>query len=271
MRAPPTAFVTLPNHWFDAPEMLDDLESIAKALQPAGRQPGYSAPTRLADPDGSLQRAVDSARGGHVSLCYPSDAPVAHAVASMALWLGAGSVPVHDILGGTVSVVQSGVGHRHDQAWHTDSTPWFYPNRWTLLGQLTQSPGVEQPQTEILAVSDLLATLRTEQRAALMKPIPWRRNFADLPEMLEPILGTPAFRWVNPVVDELYSEFDEDVVDAVCAFRSSLSAVRPKAATLCPGKLLLIDNHASLHRGPPLEADSARTLVRIKVGGRPLR
>jgi len=206
---------------------------------------------------------------GHVVLEIPPCMSSVAAAALVAAWMGLRSDQVHDHIGGTVSHVVSGVGHRHDQSWHTDSTPWHEPNRYSVLGLLSGA-GADEESTDLLALSSLhqgLADDPAAWAALRTESIPWRRNFPHLARLKAPVLGTRHPRWVWPVLEELMDELSPDLQRGVALVARLVNDVPHHSPVVTRSQVLVFDNGQMLHRGPHLEESSGRELIRIKVAG----
>ncbi len=207
---------------------------------------------------------------GHAVIEIPYGLSPLVAAALLATWMGLRSEQVHDDIGGTVSHVVSGVGHRHDQSWHTDSTPWCEPNRYSVLGLLSHGGAADQ-STDLLSLDSLSGGLASDPAAwsALRSdPIPWRRNFPQLAELHAPVMAALHPRWVWPVLEELMDEFSPDLRRGVALVARLLNEVPHYSPVVTRSQLLVFDNGRMLHRGPRLEESSGRELIRIKVTGR---
>jgi len=217
-----------------------------------------------------LVAGVREAIGTHALFRYPEQHGALHASAMLAVWMGLGAVQVHEDLGGTVTVVRSGLGHRHDQAWHTDSTPWRRPNVMSLLGHIHIATGFELPATGLLPIATLESALATDSDALhelRTTHVPWRRNFPDREQLSAPILGIDSPRWVGSVLAELRHELTPPLRRAVDVLEKHLLELPPVEETVQPGQLLMFDNRTNFHRGPQVEQTHERQLVRIKLGG----
>jgi len=206
---------------------------------------------------------------GHVILQIPTGISSVGAATMVAAWMGLRPDQVHDDIGGTVSHVTSGAGHRHDQSWHTDSTAWNEPNRYSVLG-LLQGAGASDQATDLLALACLRPGLADDPAAwaALQtEPIPWRRNFPHLPGLAAPVFATPHPRWVWPVVEELMDELSENLQRGVTSVERLINQVPYHSPVVTRSRLLVFNNGQMLHRGPHLEESSGRELIRIKVAG----
>lgn len=193
---------------------------------------------------------------------------VAHATAKR---LGHADYAASALMGGYRSEVVGSPSVPAQHAWHTDSTPWARPNRWTILGLLE---GAQDPSgaTCILPWSsvDLVGRIGRDALDALIHEcVPWRAQFPQLPPFQAPILGT-APRWFRPALQPLLDAPGSGrVAAAVAKLAEELaSASYWLEAVIEPGTLLIFDNHAVLHRGPA-SSDERRRLLRLKVEGRP--
>lgn len=207
---------------------------------------------------------------GHTLLEIPARMSGVGAATLVAAWMGLRPDQVHDDIGGTVSHVVSGVGHRHDQSWHTDSTPWHEPNRYSVLA-LLKGAGADEESTDLLALRSLrqvLASDPTALAALKTEPVPWRRNFRHLTDLYAPVLGTPHPRWVWPVLVELMDELSADLQRGVALVARHVNEVHYYTPVVTRSHLLVFNNAQMLHRGPRLERTSHRELVRIKVAGK---
>ena len=208
---------------------------------------------------------------GHVVLELPSGMSSVAAAALIGAWMGLLPDQVHGDIGGTVSHVVSGVGHRHDQSWHTDSTPWHEPNRYSVLGLLS-GIGTEDQSTDLLALSSLRQRLAASDPAAWAalqtEAIEWRRNFPHLADLRAPVLAPQQPRWVWPVLEELIDELSPELRRGVGLVARLVNEVTYHSPVVTPSKVLVFDNGRMLHRGPHLEESSGRELIRIKVAGK---
>ena len=264
--------VPLPASWFAVEPLFGDDATVRTLL----RDPSHPLIEMIRRTPGDearmLTKGVRSALGGHAQFSYPEEYGALHAAAALAAWIGPPPHSVHEELGGTVTIVRSGLGHRDDQKWHTDSTPWWRPNSMTLLGQVHLASGFEAPATELLPVS-LIDEVLIQHPETLHKlrstPIPWRRNFPQRRQLSAPILSLDQPRWVGSVLTDLEGDLEVGLQRAVDLFRSVIDAMPPVLAVVEPGRLLMFDNRANLHRGPSIEQDFERRLIRIKLGGEP--
>jgi len=184
-------------------------------------------------------------------------------------WMGLLPSAMHADIGGTVSHVVSGAGHRHDQSWHTDSTAWDDPNQYSILGLVAGRP-TGRESTDLLPVASLARGIEADPGAVAAlcgETIAWRRNFPHLPALDVPIFADSVTRWVWPVVEtELETASDNLRRGArlVARLVNELPFHRPVVSAR---QLLVFDNWRALHRGPHLEKDAGRELIRIKVAG----
>lgn len=260
----------LPSSWVDVDPLTGDDDDVRALL----RDPAHPLVAIVrATPRGegaALAKGFRSALGAHGLFSYPQDHGALHATAMLAAWIGFDPVKVHEDLGGMVTIVRSGLGGRADQKWHTDSTPWRRPNRLTLLGQIHLAEGCEAPATELLpfaTVDDALSVHPEALQILRSSPVPWRGNLPNLSGFDAPILAIDTPRWLETVLDQCGDDLPVDLQAAVGVFRSTIGALPPVGAVVEPGQLLLFDNYANLHRGPNIEQDLERSLVRIKIGG----
>lgn len=271
--------VELPLEWFaesDGSWNGDPREAVIEGLRPWGAvfQALHRVPAGTTE---SLEQALAETLYGeakHAVLSYPTDVPAAKATACLAAWLGLSSRAMSAEMGGHVSVVTSGVGHRHDQAWHTDSTPWSIPNRWTILGSLTQAEGDAPPPTGILPIGRVATAIAAATPDALVRlrstPFEWRANFTNFDSLCSPILDAVIPRWVQPIIQEQIHDRTAEEEEMIRQFEQTLNAVESETAVVKQGQVVVFDNYAALHRGPPLDETSGRQLIRIKVGGAPV-
>lgn len=269
--------VPMPPDWFDGPlPALTEPAHCAAALTDTAahlrkivtRAPSHSARAFQEQ----LLDALDS-DAAHLTITFPRHVPPPVACTLLAAWLGLPPASVHDDIGGTVSHVVSGAGHRHDQAWHTDSTAWLLPNRFSLLG-LCSTPGGQDLPTGVMPVRHLDHFLHDDQEALAAlrsETLPWRVNFPDLPQLWGSVLDPAVPRWVRPAVDPLRERMSPALARGVQRLETALAGQVPwYEPSTAAGRLVMFDNHRVLHRGPQAEASSGRELVRIKIGGRAL-
>lgn len=262
----------LPASWFSIDPLSGDDATVRSVL----RDPSHPlielirrTPT---DQARVLGAGVRSAVGAHAQFSYPPEHGALHAAAALAAWIGPAPESIHEDLGGTVTIVRSGLGHRDDQKWHTDSTPWWRPNAMTLLGHIHLAPGLASPATELLPISsveDAMAVHPAALHLLRSTSVPWRRNFPNRRQLSAPILSLDLPRWVGSVLADLEGSLGKEMQNAVDVFRRTIDAMAPVRAVVEPGQLLMFDNRANLHRGPTIEQDFERRLVRIKLGGEP--
>lgn len=270
----------MPEEWLDnigSDLEIDTVEEVIAALtdeaHPVQERVRNTSPNVAAEFEKAFSSATRTSRG-YAEVLYNPSLPVAWAASSLALWLGFGRDTYSSAIGGHISIVSSGIGHRHDQAWHTDSTPWVVPNRWTILGLLSMRERLALPATGILPLETVASALAWDP-AVLQRlrshSVDWRANFPDLSPLRAPILDATFPRWVHPVVVEQHEEMGGEFQGAVESLVSVLShGALWHEPTVKPGVLLVFDNYAVLHRAPLLEATAGRQLLRIKVGGVPV-
>ncbi|MGY3129153.1 alpha-ketoglutarate-dependent taurine dioxygenase [Agrococcus sp. UYP33] len=264
--------IPLPASWFTMAPIYGDDATVRAILRDPSHPLVELVRRTPADQARELASGVRSAVGSHAQFSYPQEHGALHAAAALAAWIGPAPESVHQDLGGTVTIVRSGLGHRDDQKWHTDSTPWWRPNAMTLLGQVHLAPGFEAPATELLPISkvdDAMAEYPAALHTLRSTPVPWRRNFPERRQFSAPILSLDPPRWVGSVLADLQGTLAEELQDAVDLFRRTIDAMSPVQAVVEPGRLLIFDNRANLHRGPSIEQHLERRLVRVKLGGEP--
>lgn len=193
-------------------------------------------------------------------------------VSTVGALLGHVGHPADPTLGGSVSEVPTGGSDRYEQNWHTDSTPWATPNRWTVLGLLRADPALREPATGVLpwdevdaawpGAAEALGVLRHHEVA-------WRLRYPGLAQLHAPVRGAVP-RWFRPALDEVI-DHGPPAVSLAC--RSLERAVGGATcwyeAVVAPSRVLVFDNHSALHRGPAIKEPSTRTLLRFKAGGSP--
>ena len=264
--------IPLPARWFTVTPLTGDDSSVRSVLRDPSHPLVEAVRHTPAAEARVLAEGVRRAFGAHMQFSYPSRAGALHATTALAAWIGLEPGSVHEDLGGTVTIVRSGLGHRDDQKWHTDSTPWLRPNAMTLLGQVHLADGFEAPSTELLplgTVDEAMAEHPEVLHILRSTPVPWRRNFPDRRQLSAPILSLDPPRWVGSVLADLGDEISVELRDAVTVFKKTIDALLPVRAVVEPGRLLMFDNRANLHRGPNIEQNFERRLVRIKLGGEP--
>ncbi|SMQ58072.1 hypothetical protein SAMN06295909_0099 [Plantibacter sp. VKM Ac-1784] len=262
----------LPASWFTIEPLVGDDATVRQALRDSSH-PLVATVRRTSVKDAcGLSAGVRSAVGSHAQFTYPREYGALHAAAALAAWIGPAPESVHEDLGGTVTIVRSGLGHRDDQKWHTDSTPWWCPNAMTLLGQVHLAADYEAPATELLpisAVDEAMAEYPAALHLLRSTSVPWRRNFPERRQFSAPILSLDRPRWVGSVLADLEAGLGNELQHAISLFRGTIDAMPPVRAVVEPGRLLMFDNRANLHRGPSIEQDLERRLIRIKLGGEP--
>jgi hypothetical protein len=180
--------------------------------------------------------------------------------------LGGASGTAAGPLGGEVTTVVTSSVFDHNLAWHTDSTSWEEPNRWQVLSLVRPDDRGRPAPTSVLRWDDILDTLPTETVEVLKTDTyGWREQFAELPPLVAPILGS-APRWLRPA---LARHLEGQDGTAIATLASTIASAEQSAELeLTESCILVFDNHAVLHRGPHLDPDGGRTIVRMKLGGR---
>lgn len=229
----------LPEAWFEVEPLTGDDASVRALL----RDPSHPLVdlVRRTPPDQGrlLAVGVRSAIGAHAEFSYPEEYGAVHAAALLAAWIGPSPESVHEDLGGTVTVVRSGLGHRDDQHWHTDSTPWWRPNSMTLLGQVHLGEGYVAPATELLplvVVDQAMSAHPAALRELRSTHVPWRsKNFSERRQFSAPILSLDLPRWVGSVVSELVDDLTPAMRESVAIFRSTIAGLPPVKVVVEPG------------------------------------
>lgn len=191
-----------------------------------------------------------------------------HVTAMLAMALGgirsAGIGP----LGGEVTLVETKAVLDHNLQWHTDSTSWKVPNRWQILTLLTPDRYGRPAPTGLLAWAAVAARLKPETSARLStERYSWRTQFPTLPPLSAPVLGQ-ANRWLIPALAE-HRVGGRSLSDRALAELESVIVASSDTLSveLAEDRILVFDNHRVLHRGPSLDPDGGRTLLRVKVSG----
>lgn len=182
--------------------------------------------------------------------------------------LGGLSGTISGRLGGEVTEVVTSNILDHNQAWHTDSTSWSVPNRWQILALVTPDRFGRAAPTSILRWTNVLDRLGGIAQQLSTRKLAWRQQFPELPPLEAPILGHPP-RWLRPALAPYLDDsgrFDDLALDAID--RAIRGAHDWFDCEITRSTLLVFDNYAVLHRGPKLEPDGGRTVLRIKLGGR---
>lgn len=263
---------SLPESWFEVEPLKGSDADIRAVLRDADHPLVRRVHQTSRDEALLVTEGLRRAHGGHALFTYPAEHGALHAVTMLAIWLGLSGHQLYEDLGPTVTIVRSGFGHRHDQSWHTDSTPWRRPNIMTLLGHLHLAPGYSPPATELLPIAAVEAELLPYGdvlHALRATPIPWRRNFPDRQQFAAPILSFDAPRWVDSVIDDLRVELEPHMAAAIKMLEAVMADLAPVQAVVEPGQLLIFDNRANFHRGPKIGQKLERELARIKLGGSP--
>mgnify|MGYP003493805292 FL=1 len=192
----------LPSSWFTIDPVVGDDVEVRHVLRDSSHPLVAAIRRTPVEEARELAAGVRSAFGSHAQFSYPREYGAVHAAAALAAWIGPAPESVHEDLGGTVTIVQSGLGHRDDQKWHTDSTPWWRPNAMTLLGQVHLAGGFEAPATELLpisAVDEAMAAHPAALHTLRSTPVPWRRNFPQRRQFSAPVLSMGPPRGVGSV------------------------------------------------------------------------
>jgi hypothetical protein len=269
----PSGSLPIPAKW--ATTDLADLTSVSEADEAlrSGVPQAWlakNAHKRRSNFAAEFWRRINGPRG-HVVLELPLGMSSVAAAVLVSAWMGLRPDQVHGDIGGTVSHVVSGAGHRHDQSWHTDSTPWQEPNRYSALGLLS-GVGTDDQSTDLLALNSLQQRLVAVDPAAWMalqtEPIEWRHNFPHLANLQAPVFGPQKPRWVWPVLMEQMDEFSPALRRGVGLVARLVNEVPYDSPVVTMSKLLVFDNGRMLHRGPHLEESSGRELIRVKVAGK---
>lgn len=219
-----------------------------------------------------LRDALDCAAHG-VTVRYPPWCRAVPVVSLLGLSLGKVDYQPSPLLGGPASAVPTGGIDRYEQAWHTDSTPWATPNRWSILGMLREDPALRDAPTALLPWHLLEPAWKDDaavSAALRWHQFSWRDQYTALPKLMAPIRGDVP-RWFRPALAHLI-DGPADPIDACSAVDEALRrATTWYEAVVTPQQVLVFDNHAVLHRGPAVKDLSARTLLRLKVDGVPER
>jgi hypothetical protein len=206
-----------------------------------------------------------------VTVTFADPRYVSAVVSLLGVLLGDVDYSPESALGGPASVVSTGRVGQHEEWWHTDSTAWRTPNRWTILGLLRDDPNLLDSATSVLPWAEIERKWRgdpvmLEQLAH--RAFPWRREYPHLAPISAPICGE-VVRWFRPAL----SDYIDDLtlrVDACHALDEMLkTSSQWYDAVVAPTRVLVFDNHAALHRGPAVKEQSCRLLIRLKVSGTP--
>jgi hypothetical protein len=260
-----------------------DWESLLASWPQAEAPAGVTGTIRRVRDDGLLAkfhatgdfvpalRATLSGAAHSVVVTYSDPRQVVKVVSLLGALLGEVTYAASPTLGGPASAVPTGGIDRYEQAWHTDSTPWTAPNRWSVLGLLREDLALRNAPTSILPWSALDAGLREDAevwQALRGRRFYWRGQYPGLPQLSAPIDGDVP-RWFRPALAPLIDDPARRV--AVChAVDETLRRVTSwYEAAVGPGRVLIFDNRAVLHRGPAVRQPSHRTLLRLKVDGTP--
>lgn len=168
-------------------------------------------------------------------------------------------------LGGELTTVVTSSFFDHNLAWHTDSTSWELPNRWQILALLEPDSRGRPAPTSILPWSAVIPALDEDTvRVLAATTVGWREQFADLHPFAAPILGTPP-RWLRPALPRYLADPHGPTVALAKAIAEATEYVDVEVSE---SSIVIFDNTAVLHRGPHLEPDGGRTIIRLKLGGR---
>jgi hypothetical protein len=256
------------NAWPQAPAPSGVVEGIERAHAAGLLANAAAAGTFLGD----LRKALASASGS-VVVTYPDPAWVVPVVSLVSALLGGVAYQEDSTLGGPASAVPTGGIDRYEQAWHTDSTPWDSPNRWSVLGLLREDPALEQRATAVLPWTLVAAEWAADDglREALRTHLfSWRRQYSGLPVLHAPVLGDVP-RWFRPALAALIDDPQQRVAACAAVDQVLKRTTTWYEAEVSPRRVLIFDNHAVLHRGPAVRKPSTRTLLRLKVDGVPRR
>lgn len=169
-------------------------------------------------------------------------------------------------LGGEITTVVTSSFFDHNLAWHTDSTSWELPNRWQIL-TLVQPDSLGRPApTSVLPWTPVLTRIGAGAVDELRSTkLGWREQFPDLPPLSAPVLGSPP-RWLRPALGRhLNSNEDGPLPKLAAAIAESEEFAQ---VDVSESSIVVFDNHAVLHRGPHLDPDGGRTIIRLKLGGK---
>jgi hypothetical protein len=204
---------------------------------------------------------------------YSDPRRVVEVVSLLGALLGDVTYAASPTLGGPASAVPTGGIDRYEQAWHTDSTPWTVPNRWSVLGLLREDPALPDAPTSILPWSALLEGWHLDAgllRALHGHRLSWREQYPALPPLSAPILGDVP-RWFRPALADLIDDPARRVAECHALDDALRHVTSWYETVIAPGRVLIFDNHAALHRGPAVREPSPRTLLRLKTDGIPER
>ncbi len=246
---------------------------VPDALRSSGLVPGgsfYRAPEAKAFRARICAQLESAPHAVLVTGVVPEDAAAASVV--IGSLLGNLDYAPSPTLGGAISEVVSAPEVPQDQAWHTDSTPWIVPNRWTVLGMLEPDQGIGDSATAILPW-DLVFSGWPEAAPVAHEleglAFEWRAKFPLLESLRAPIFGSLR-RWFRPCLETCLSNPSTGGFAALSALDRRLQTVQGFAeATIRASTVLVLDNSRVVHRGPQVRRTSSRRLIRVKVAGVP--
>jgi hypothetical protein len=290
--------VGVPGAWDHALRDWDfpDVDAVLAAYFDAGHPVHRLAADRAGDGVGHFISELRAGLDGPArcaAVTYPGEVPAVTASVLVAAALGgvrqtcaaplAGPVEIDVASTAVRSNAEEGIrladGSRlqfgNPNPWHTDAAPWYEPARWTVLGMNFCAPAYAGATTDFLPLWHVLDSwpddpghLDVLREAA----VDWRQLFPAIEPRLAPVLGPSATRWI---ADLLPAEMAEPgtVVGAACAaFARHVDAMDPLYwGVLGAGRLLVMDNHHAIHRGPVIAEPDLRRICKIKIGGRPER
>ncbi len=218
-------------------------------------------------------RAALAGAAGSVMVAFGDPAWVVPVISLVGAVLGDVTYRRDGVLGGSASVVPTGGVDHYEQAWHTDSTPWDVPHKWSVLGLLAADPTLERPVTSVLPwtlVSAAWCGERTLEDQLRTHRFSWRERYKGLPALSAPVLGDVP-RWFRPALAEFLDDPQRRVAACAAIDHCLQRATAWFEAEVSAERVLVFDNHAVLHRGPAVRRRSCRTLLRLKVDGTPRR
>lgn len=192
---------------------------------------------------------------------YGATAAIAAALGGLT---GAQSGP----LGGELTEIVTSTTFDHNLAWHTDSTSWERPNRWQVLTLIRPDELRRPAPTSILPWSTVLCAVSAESARTLgATTFGWRDQFPALTPLSAPILGQFP-RWLRPALGRHLEAGGESRCEPLVELSEAIGAATNFVdAELTTTSILVFDNHAVLHRGPHLDPDGGRAVLRLKLGG----
>jgi hypothetical protein len=238
----------------------------APAAAVVRRLPGLEADPEFLAFAEELRAAMDSHGIAHVVDIDPPNRYLACALATTSLGGLSGTPP--GPLGGEMTTVVTSSVFDHNLAWHTDSTSWEVPNRWQILCLIQPDQWKRPAPTTLLPWSRVLESVSDAAADELARvSYPWREQFPALRPLTAPILGDPP-RWLRPALASSLSGPDASPTPQLAEIdRAITGATDYVDIELTLSSILVFDNHAVLHRGPHLDPDGGRSLIRLKLGG----